>query len=317
MLFCAEMIEALEVGKQFGRGRPGRRVDALQAVSLHVARGEIVAIVGPNGAGKSTLLGLVLGFLRATAGIITVAAAAPRSYVRRHGAAFLPERFTLPAEWPVLQTLLSLARLEGATRADAAARARVALVRFGLEDYAARPIGTLSRGLLQRVGLAQATLAPHALVVLDEPTEGLDPRGRLLFRELLLELRARAATVLLSSHDLAELERIADRAIVLAGGRVRETLELGRAPAATMWSLRLAAPHPALAEAFPHAEALEGIAHWRIRAADEAELNARLAALLAAGALVIELTPAAPSLEERVREVLAAPDVDAATGETA
>jgi ABC-2 type transport system ATP-binding protein len=284
--------------------------DALRGVSLRVNGGEVAAVVGPNGAGKSTLLALVLGFLRPSAGTVAVGGASPSAWVRRNGAAYMPERFAPPPQWRVDRMLRAFARLEGGAVTDAAIRASEVIERFGLVGHATREVGTLSRGLLQRLGLAQAALARRALVVLDEPTEGLDLHGRALFRETVASLRAAGSTVVLASQDLAELERVADRAFVLDAGRVREAIELHEPAADRTWVITLASPVAAVLEAFPGAERLESPGdspsgtRYAVAAPNAADFSARLATLLAAGAIVSGITQPGASLEERLRHVL-------------
>jgi ABC-type multidrug transport system ATPase subunit len=313
MLVYATMIEFQDVTRQFGQGLGRRaRVSALAAVSCQIPAGRITAIVGPNGAGKSTLLSLVLGFLQPTAGLVLASGLPPRAYVRRHGASYLPERFTLPADWRVLRALQALARLEGLNPAQARERAMENANRYGLRAHESRRIGSLSKGLLQRVGLAQATLIPRQLVVFDEPTEGLDAEGRVLFRDAIATLRASSATVLIASHDFRELERLADGAILLEAGRVRETIELTAPETPTFWTLRLAKPSTAVAELFPAAVLLDNsdagteseAVRYAVSAAGAADMSARIAALLATGAILLEVSPAGVSLEERVRQSL-------------
>jgi ABC-type multidrug transport system ATPase subunit len=299
------MIAFETVTKRFGarRGRGG--VEALSRVTLEVPAGETWGVVGPNGAGKTTLFALLLGFLHPTDGRVRIAGEAPRRYLRRHGASYLPERFRLPPEWTVRPTLLALARLEGYAGAEARRRADAAMERFGLEPHGGKTLGALSHGLLQRLGLAQALLGEHELVVLDEPTEGLDPLWRIRFRTVVEELRGAGRTVLLASHDLAEVERLAGKAVLLEQGKVREVLDLTPAGGEQTYRLELAGPAPALEEAFPGAEPVAGArGAYRVRAADAAELSERLAALLDAGAVVASVAPAAEPLEERVRRAL-------------
>jgi ABC-type multidrug transport system ATPase subunit len=261
--------------------------------------------VGPNGAGKSTLLALLLGFLHPTAGTITIAGQDPRGYVRRQGAAYLPERFRLPPEWSVLAALRALAGLEGLPAGAARGRVDALLDRFELGPHAGKSLGTLSRGLLQRVGLAQALLAERALVVLDEPTEGLDPLWRIRFRALVEELKRAGRTILMASHDLGEVERLADRALLLDAGRVREIMEVGPRGDATTYRLELASEMPSLGDVFPGAVAADpGRPVYLVTAADPAELSRRLAALIDTGGIVAAVAPAGQALEERVRRAL-------------
>jgi ABC-type multidrug transport system ATPase subunit len=155
----------------------------------------------------------------------------------------------------------------------------------------------------QRVGLAQATLSPHRLVVLDEPAQGLDPIWRIRLRDRISDLRAAGATVLLASHDTAEVERLADTVVVLNEGRLVDTLRRTDALPPAAWQLRLAAPSVHVEEVFPTASPITE-AVWRVEASDEVELGARLAALLAHGAHVIALEPEGIALEERVRKAI-------------
>lgn len=227
--YLSAVILLTEVRKRFGR----RGIEALSGVSLSIAAGECIAITGPNGAGKSTLLALVLGFLHPTHGSVTIDGLEPRAFVRRHGAGWVPERFGLPHAWKVRPTLEHFARLDG-HRSDAAAMARSALEHFGLGAHAERPAGDLSHGLGRRLALAIATLSPRRLIVFDEPTEGLDDEGRDRFHERCAWLRSHESTLLLASQDARAVARLADRAVQLDHGRVRDVIlvRTGAAPPA-------------------------------------------------------------------------------------
>lgn len=326
------MIELENVTRSF-RASPGlrqeaERVVALRNVDLRVPAGGLTAVVGPNGAGKSTLFALALGFLRPTEGRITVAGTDPRTYVRRRGASYLPDRLALPGDWRVRGGLRALARLEGAGSSRRAVDR--ALERLGLEDHAGKRISELSRGLLQRVGLAQALLVEHELMVFDEPTQGLDPLWRIRVRDLVAELRGSGRTILLASHDLSEVELLADRAMVLDDGSVRGIIELreqdasgadedeGKAdPAATGYRIRLVRPAAVMDDVFPDARLLEPddigergpaggrTATYDIEVGTAEDLNRRLEAILAAGALLASVEPrSGEGLEARVRRTL-------------
>jgi ABC-2 type transport system ATP-binding protein len=293
------MIEIELLGKTFGTRR--QPVHALRDVSLSIGPG-VWAVVGPNGAGKSTLFALLLGFLRPTSGAVTIDGVSPRRYLRRQGAAYLPERFRLPPEWPVGVAIRALARLEGVPTDQANDRADAALERFGLEDHADKAVGALSRGLNQRLGLAQTLLTDRDLVVLDEPTEGLDPLWRVRFRDLVAGLRAAGRTVLLASHELAEVERLADRVILLEAGQVKEILDVrGAQEPATRYRLDVDADPDAMAMAFPDADLT--VRPVMVTVADAAELSHRLAALLQAGGIVRAVSPEG-GLEDRIRRTL-------------
>jgi ABC-2 type transport system ATP-binding protein len=291
------MLELDHVSKRYGR--KGAHPDALHDVTVHVPAGEVWAVVGPNGAGKSTLLSLVLGFVRATAGTIRINGETPRDFVREHGAGYLPERFAVPPVWTVGAALRLFARLEGRSAdTDGAMR------RFGLEPLLGRRTGELSRGMLQRLGLAQALLAPHPLLVLDEPTEGLDPIWRIRLRDILGELRDAGSTVILASHDLGEVERVADRAIVLDRGTVRTVLDTRVAGNGASYRIRLQEVMPDIATAFPNAAAVDATS-FTVAVDTAKELSERLGALIALGAIVTAVEPVRTPLEERVRDTLA------------
>jgi ABC-type multidrug transport system ATPase subunit len=287
------LIELRGAGKRFGR-RPG--VVALRPVTLSVAAGEVCAVVGPNGAGKSTLLALALGFLHPTTGQALLAGAPARDAHRTGGSAYLPERFTLPAQWTVRGALRGLAALDREPRPRE--RAERALELCGLAEVAARPVAELSRGTLQRVGIAQAWLAPARVLVLDEPTEGLDPLWRLRLRELIAERRAAGCAVLLASHDLAEVERLADRVVLLDQGEVRGVLPAREAAGAGDYRIELLSGSEHAPDVFPGA-VRDGERAFLVTVADAHELSARLAALLGRGAVVTSVRPR--GLEERIR----------------
>lgn len=192
---------------------------ALDAVSLTVEPGSRVALLGHNGAGKSTMMKIILGLLPFDTGTVEVCGAAPGSAEARRQVAYLPENTAfhpaLTGEEQIGQYL--------ALRGENPARARDLLDHVGLHDAARRRIGTYSKGMRQRVGLAQALIGKPKLLVLDEPTSGLDPVSRRDFYELLDGLAAQGAAVLLSSHALTEVEARTDRIVILSNGRMVAT----------------------------------------------------------------------------------------------
>jgi ABC-type multidrug transport system ATPase subunit len=294
---AGEMIELTDVTKRYGR--KGAGTEALRGVSLTLSPGAIWAVVGPNGAGKSTLLSLLLGFIRPSDGVVTVAGEAPRDYLREYGAGYLPERFSLPARWRAGEALRMLARLERASPADAD---RV-IELLDLGPHRDKRTADLSHGLLQRVGLAQALLTRRPLIVLDEPTEGLDPVWRVRLRDIVAELRSDDRTVVIASHDLSELERLADRAVVLDGGSLRDVLDVRGHDIAAEYRLRLGAPFGSIAAAFPGAVQLDQV-QYIVDVTGPAELSQRLGGLIAMGAVIAAVEPVRADLEERVRTVL-------------
>jgi ABC-2 type transport system ATP-binding protein len=203
-------------------GRPGDgRAPALDGVSFEVGRGEIVGLLGPNGAGKSTMMRILTCFLAPTRGSAMLAGASiaddPRGVRRAVG--YLPEAVPLPPEMRVVEYLDFRAALKGLARRARAAVVSRAIEEVGLGERRGQIIGTLSRGYRQRVGLADALLASPPILILDEPTVGLDPNQIRETRALIREL-GRERTILLSTHVLPEVEAIATRVIILNSGRV-------------------------------------------------------------------------------------------------
>ncbi len=192
--------------------------DALAALDLVLGAGEILALVGHNGAGKSTLIKLLLGLIRPDAGRITVLGHDPAragAAEARRAIGFLPETIAFHPNMTGAELLAFYAQLKGAPLAAN----RELLARVGLADVAGQRVGGYSKGMRQRLGLAQALIGRPRLLLLDEPTTGLDPELRQAFYALLDELAAEGVGILLSSHALAELEHRADRVVVLRQGR--------------------------------------------------------------------------------------------------
>jgi ABC-2 type transport system ATP-binding protein len=193
-------------------------VTALGGVDLAVGEGELVGLLGPNGAGKSTLVKIACGLVRPSAGEATVCGARAGSAAAQRGLGYLAELFRFP-DWCAADELLELhQRLAGS--AGGAAERRDLLERVGLGEVAGRRIGTMSKGMQQRLGLAQALIGDPRLLLLDEPTSALDPAGRRDVRTLLEDLRARGVAVLLNSHLLSEVELVCDRVAIIARGEL-------------------------------------------------------------------------------------------------
>jgi ABC-2 type transport system ATP-binding protein len=223
-------------------GHLGRRVRALAAVSLEVARGETLGLIGPNGAGKTTLLSLLLGYLHPDTGRITVDGKVPDDLAVRARTGYLPERLGFDRDLPGRSFLAHHWRLAGGDPARATVESEAAAERVGLAaDVLRRPLKTYSRGMLQRIGLAQALLREPQLLFLDEPASGTDPLGVGLVRERILETKARGATIVLNSHQLAEVERVCDRVVFLSEGKlVRSETLSGQAPTRRRGRVRVA-----------------------------------------------------------------------------
>jgi ABC-2 type transport system ATP-binding protein len=193
-------------------------VHALRGVDLTVGEGELVGLLGPNGAGKSTLVKIAAGLVRATSGEARVAGARAGSRPARAALGYLAELFRFPGWYTADELLLLHQRLAGST-GGAAERARL-LELVELTDARNRRVDAMSKGMAQRLGIAQALVGEPKLLLLDEPTSALDPVGRRTVRLLLEELRGRGVSVLLNSHLLSEIELVCDRVVILLGGDV-------------------------------------------------------------------------------------------------
>src|SRR5579862_4103638 len=193
-------------------------VRALKGVDLDVAEGELVGLLGPNGAGKSTLVKIAAGLVRPTGGEAQVAGSRAGSRAARASLGYLAELFRFPG-WYTADEVLELHQRLAGSHGGAAERGRL-LELVALSEAASRRVDGMSKGMQQRLGIAQALVGEPRLLLLDEPTSALDPVGRRTVRLLLEELRGRGVSVLLNSHLLSEIELVCDRVVILLGGEV-------------------------------------------------------------------------------------------------
>lgn len=197
-----------------------RRRRALESVSFSVDEGTVLGLLGPNGAGKTTVFRSVLGLIRPTAGVVRVGGFAPATAAWKSALGYLPENPVQFEHLTTLEFVTSGGRLCGLDRREVEERARILLQRMGIAPVARQLLRHLSKGLRQRVGLAQALINRPRVLLLDEPMSGLDPLARRLVRSLLVEARASGTTIIFSSHNLVEVETLADQVVLLIGGRV-------------------------------------------------------------------------------------------------
>src|SRR5438067_5059060 len=193
-------------------------VEALRGVDLEVGEGELFGLLGPNGAGKSTLVKIAVGLVRASGGTAEVAGARAGSRAARASLGYLAELFRFPG-WYTADEVRELHQRLAGSRGGAAERARL-LELVALADAAKRRVYGMSKGMQQRLGVAQALVGEPRILLLDEPTSALDPVGRRTVRLLLEELRGRGVSVLLNSHLLSEIELVCDRVAILLGGEL-------------------------------------------------------------------------------------------------
>lgn len=302
----AVVIEFKNVGKTY-RSLLGNSVKAVEEFSLVVGEGEILGIAGPNGAGKSTLISLMLGYLRPTTGAVEIRGVPARRYVERNGIGYLSELISINPKWRADSALVRYAMLAGLSDDEIPRRVDYVIDLLGLGEHRAKKVKALSKGNLQRLGLAQALLRPdERILVLDEPTHGLDPLWTQRFRGIVSELRRPDRTILIASHNLDELQRLADRVAIIDRGRLQRLVSTGyepATPAVTRFRLTLAAGFDLVTAAFPAAEEV-GRGEYDVTVTSIQDLNASLANLIAGGALIASVVPERSVLEQQFREAV-------------
>ena len=306
-------IEATGLRKTYAKGFWSKKgQEALAGVDLRVPAGTAFGLIGQNGAGKTTFIKTILGVVRPSAGSVRVLGGAPDDRRVRARIGYLPERLHLPHSFTPPSFLASVARLKGLSSDEDGLRRMLAKVGLGAD--ADRRIGGFSKGMRQRLGLAAALLGGPELLVLDEPTDGIDPLGRAEIREILREERARGATIFLNSHLLAETERVCDRIGILSKGKVvREGALEALCRNSTRFRVRFAPGCDAEAlqrlgfQAAPVEGSREpGMVDFFYEAEAPEVLNAALDQARQTGALLIELSREMRDLEDVLAEALEA-----------
>ena len=282
---------------------------AVADLTLDVRPGEVFGFLGPNGAGKTTSIKMLLSLTKPTAGEATLLGRPLGDLAARAKIGYLPEHFRFH-EWLRADEFLNLhGELYGMDRAARGAAVPRLLRLVGLEERAATKLGAFSKGMLQRIGLAQALLNDPALVFLDEPTSGLDPIGRRVVRDIITDLRQRGMAVFLNSHFLSEVEKTCDRVAFIRSGRILQTSSLKE--------FEEEALQVVVRVGQPTAELLAGLARFGrdvaqqpgdgrilLTLADEAQLPALANWVVQSGHSLYELTPTHLSLEERFLRVV-------------
>lgn len=215
------VIEVNALSKSYRRGLWGRPLLALRGVSLNVGAGEVFGLLGPNGAGKTTLIKLLLGILHPSRGTGKVLGEPIGSRAARRRIGYLPENLVFPRHHTALGALRFYGRLSGVPESHIRAREGELIQLVGLAGREHDVVRKYSKGMRQRLGLAQAMLHEPDVLILDEPTDGLDPLGRSQIRDLIQGLKQRGKTVFLNSHILQEVELICDRVAIMAQGQIR------------------------------------------------------------------------------------------------
>ena len=248
------MIEVTNLTKSYGP------IKALHEVSFDIAAGEIVGLVGPNGAGKTTIIKILTGYLQPDEGIVIVNGLDVLDHTREIQAqiGYLPETAPLYPELTVQTYLQMIADLRQVPEEEQLSRFSEAIYATGLQEHLTRPIGELSKGFRQRVGLAQAILHRPTLLILDEPTVGLDPTQIVEIRHLIKRL-SQHSTVLFSTHILSEVEALCDRAIILINGEVKADARLSELAATSDAVLVLDTSEPDVVSALESLDEARGV----------------------------------------------------------
>lgn len=209
------MIEASHLTRQFGR------TTAVSNVSFSIGRNEVVGLLGPNGAGKTTIMRMLSGYLEPSTGTVTVNGEnlGQNAYSLQRQLGYLPENLPIYPDMIVADYLDYVAAIKGIDRKERMRAVKEALLSTQMQDRCLDPIGKLSRGMKQRVGVAQAVLGKPRLLILDEPTNGLDPRQTEQMRRLITQL-SRRATIILSTHIMQEVEAVCERVLILRNGQL-------------------------------------------------------------------------------------------------
>ena len=284
--------------------RPGfglRRKRLLDGISLSVRPGEIFGFVGPNGAGKTTTLKVLMGLIRATSGRATILGHDVRESAYRRHIGFLPENPYFHDFLTGREFLAFYGKLAGLPRARRARRIAELLELVGLAHVADARLHTYSKGMLQRIGLAQSLVQDPEVVFLDEPMSGLDPLGRKQIRDLILRLRIEGKTVFMNSHILSDVEMLCDRVAIIVEGRIRfegsvdDFLPADKGETDVVVTGLPAETTAVLSERLGDRLRVQG-ERVELRVPDK-QVNDLLAQLLAAGAQVKSLAPHRASLE--------------------
>jgi ABC-2 type transport system ATP-binding protein len=310
-------IEARGLRKVYRSRLPGRSVEALTGIDLRVERGEVFGLLGPNGAGKTTTVKILLGLTHATAGeasILGIPVGDPES---RRRVGYLPEGHRFPGYLTARQTLAIFGRMSGVEQAVLRRRIPSLLDRVRLSDWADVRVKKFSKGMTQRLGLASALVHEPDVLLLDEPTDGVDPIGRREIRDLLQEEAGKGRAVLLNSHLLSEVELICGRVAVLRKGSVAAEGQIRDLTAVTSHYKLVASgvDDALLGELRQTGASVESVnGHFDLTARDVAHLNALVDRLRASGANLLELTPLRSSLEDVFVELVSPSVTDGETG---
>ena len=302
-------LRADHLTKHYSRGLRAEPVRALEDLTLSVSEGTVFGLLGPNGAGKTTLIKILLGVTHATSGRAELFGRTVTDYMARQVVGYLPESHRFPQHLTPAQLLDLSGALADVPAAERRIRARRLLDRVHMNEWTNTPIKKFSKGMMQRTGLAAALMANPRLVLLDEPTDGVDPVGRVEIRDLVLEMKQQGVTVFVNSHLLSEVERVCDRVAVLTRGRLItegavEELTTMRSEYVVQCTGDVNLHATFLREKGFNADAsAEGLV---VRLPEPEQINAVIDALRGGGISVVSLAPRRTSLEDVFMQLVTA-----------
>ncbi|MCS3702916.1 ABC transporter ATP-binding protein [Salinibacter ruber] len=291
-------------------------VQALDGISLAVEEGAIFGLLGPNGAGKTTLVKILLGLVRPSGGTARLFGRPAGTPAARHRIGFVPENHRFPGFFTATQTLHAYGRLADVPRAKRNDRIPQLLDRLALDGRGDTKVKTFSKGMLQRLGLAQALLNEPDLLFLDEPTGGVDPVGRRAIRDIVLELRDEGKTIFLNSHLLSEVEKVCTQIAILRDGTLVRRGSVEELTAVDRVYDLVATPVPdsllntselPLNPGPDGSSAASGLDQYRVHADDRTTLNAVVDRLRSADVEIESITPLRQSLEDYFIDVVDSP----------
>jgi len=294
-------IEARGLRKVYRSGLKGRAVIALNGIDLHVEPGEVFGLLGPNGAGKTTTVKILLGLTHATSGEASIFGIPVGDPASRRRVGYLPEGHRFPGYLTARETLRIFGRMSGVEKTDLSRRIPALLERVRLSQWSDVRVKKFSKGMTQRLGLAAALVHEPDVLLLDEPTDGVDPVGRREIRDLLAEEAGKGRAILVNSHLLSEVERICGRVAVLREGSVAAQGRIEDLTAATSRYKLVASgvDDALLSDLRGTGASIDRVnGHFDLTARDLEHLNALVDRLRARGAQLQELTPVRSSLED-------------------
>ena len=256
-------ISVRHLTKDFRVGLRGLKLRAVDDLSLEIPRGQVYGLLGPNGCGKSTTLKIVLGLVSATAGEVSILGCPSATPEARRRTGFLPEAPYFHKFLSGRELVRYCAQLSGVSSADVSAAVEDALGLAAMTEAADRPIGTYSKGMLQRIGFAQAIVHDPELVILDEPTAGVDPVGSAAIGRMIHAMRAKGKTIVLCSHLLGQVEQVCDRVAIMDRGRVEDVLSRRDRHVLTVEAMTPAAREAAEAALAAHGAVVTSVTHPR------------------------------------------------------